>query len=492
MVCQRRAYFHEGGELVVYHWDGRDGEDFAGWWCGEGIGTEEVLGFCKSSAQKPPATGWQFPAGVDAELSIRFDTCDAPLGPALQSCAQRQWELVEQERQREVAEEARRHRAAAEQKHQRIVELFLAGRLPGRPSLEVPPWVHGGLGIHLFLSGTLTWEREKRARLDFFGTEWKVADGWAFGYGLGLQALEAEARAAGGFEASVQFRWGQTVKMPECVSLYEAGVTPGIAHFLASFFAKHEGRVLISGHSEGVAYALLLFRALQEAADEPVRHVRFRRTTPDAIFRQTLAELAQGPDPQAKLQEWAQNARALVTGPLAVGLTRDWAEYCFVRHHAQVAGVISSVAMNVDSPDGSGPWEGYFQSVCGEQRMIAKNLGRIPDLLYSLSHGQGRCLADARVRAIFEAHAFLLEARLSNLESDGGYQAAGDQGRVLHRGLDFLRGGGPSLFAAEPTCSSDGKKIGACWELHQLGAYRSIARLLFEALGGPAAAAKSA
>merc|ERR1712232_1496878 len=183
------------------------------------------------------------------------------------------------------------------------------------------------------------WEREKKARLDFFGTEWKVPDGWVFGYGSGLQALEATAGAASDFPATVQFKWGNCVRAPEDTSLHSAGVTIDIALFLACFFAKHDGHVLISGHSEGSAYALLLFRALQEAADGnySIKREAMERAVPEAVFRQKIMELARGPNWQEKLQKWAGNARALVTGPFAIAFDREWAEYFLVRHQSQIA-----------------------------------------------------------------------------------------------------------------------------------------------------------
>merc|ERR1711924_242530 len=129
-----------------------------------------------------------------------------------------------------------------------------------------------------------------------------------------------------------------------------------------------------------------------------------------------------------------------------------------------------------------GPLESYFDSVFSGQKATAQQLGRIPDLMYSFSFGEGRCLCDARVRAIFEEYAFLLEARLCNAKAEG-YQRRDDLGQVLHRGLKFLAQVGPKLkWSFDPYYDGPGKKTGVNWELHQLGTYRRIAKLLPEAL----------
>mmetsp|Transcript_62724 Transcript_62724/g.119076 ORF Transcript_62724/g.119076 Transcript_62724/m.119076 type:complete len:734 (+) Transcript_62724:150-2351(+) len=496
----RRVYLHEQEKLMVYYWDGRDGEEFAGWWCGDGIAYDSHdVGFCESSAQaqEPPVSGWSFPVNFGIQPTIRFDICEPPMESSLQTYAQRQQEVAEDERQRKLADESRRQREAAEKAERekkareerqeklekaRAVELKISGWLRGL-KLGIPPWLHGGLGIHLFLSGTLKWEKEKKARLDFFGTEWKVPDGWVFGYGSGLQALEATSGAASDFPATVQFKWGNCVKTPEHTSLYQGGVTTEIALFLASFFAKHDGHVLISGHSQGVVYALLLFRTLQEAAEGKysIEQEIMEGAVPEAVFGKKLMEIAKGRNSQEKLQKWARNARALVTGPCANAFNREWAEYYLLKHQSQIAFVVSSVAMSVDSPDGSGPWERYFECVFSSQKKVAKLLGRIPDLMYGFTE-EGRCLADAQVKTIFEENAFLLEARLcTDIE---GFQRADDQGRVLHRGLNFLQMVGPSFkWSFEPQYDSL-RKAGATWELHKLETYRRIAKLLPETLGG--------
>lgn len=493
----RRVYLHEREDLVVYYDDGHDGEEYAGWWCGKGIGSDNVLGFAARSAGWcfPPIEGWCFPVNFGVQPTIQFDICEPPLEPILQTYARRQQEVAEKERQKKLADEARRRREAREraERRKKLAEESRRKREAAeekrRPQLGwlrgldlgIPPWLHGGLGIHLFLSGTLTWDSEKKARLDFFGTEWNVPDEWVFGWGSGLQALEASAEVASNFPATVQFKWGKSVKAPEHTSLCLGGVTAEIACFLASFFAKHDGKVLISGHSEGVVYALLLFRALQEAAEGKcgIEQEAMEHTKEEAVFGKKLMELAKGPDSQDKLWKWARNARALVTGPFAVAFNREWAEYYLVKHQSQIAAVISSVAMNADSPDGSGPWEGNFECVLWDQKKLAKKLGRIPDLMYSFSYGEGRCLADARVKAIFEEYAFLLEARLCDTTTNGSFQRTDDQGRVLHRGLNFLRMVGPSFkWSFVPHYESLGKKAGACWEMHTLAAYRCIAKLL--------------
>merc|ERR1712203_603115 len=97
---------------------------------------------------------------------------------------------------------------------------------------------------------------------------------------------------------------------------------------------------------------------------------------------------------------------------------------------------------------------------------------------YSFTFGDDRCLADARVRAIFEEYAFLLEATFSNVEAEG-FQRPDDKGRILYRGLKFLPMVGRGFKWSFTPFSYDGlQKAGANWEMHQLGAYRRIAKLL--------------
>lgn len=386
-------------------------------------------------------------------LQRHLKSCGQFDSPKLVDVCTSQWEAAEKHRQKKIAEEAR---------------LYLR-----RIQMS---WVTEGLGIHLFLSGTLKWKKERNVRRDFFGSEWRVADGWAFGYGSGLQALEVSAESEGDFPATVQFEWGKKVNTPERTSLSHGGVTTAIALFLASFFAKHEGRILISGHSQGAVYALLLFRVLQEAAQGKFRAGRHVACVAETAFAMKLIELAQGPDAQDSLQEWAQNARVLVTGPLAVAFNLEWAEYYLVKHQCQIAAVISSVAMTVRAS------RQHFEYMSDEQITLTESLGRIPDFMYGFSHGKGRCLADAQVKAIFEEFAFLLEARLCDTKFAGGFDKnikANDQGQLLHRGLGFLQEVGPSCkLAFDATCLPTGKHAGACWEIHRLGNYRSIAKVL--------------
>jgi len=297
----------------------------------------------------------------------------------------------------------------------------------------------------------------------------------------GLQALEATdtAGTASKFPACVQFKWGNCVKAPELASLSAGGVSLDIAHFLASFFAKHDGKVLISGHSEGVAYALLLFRALQDAAEGKYSNKQevMEQSSPEAVFSKKLVRLARGSNAEETLCRWAGNAHALITGPFGVAFDKEWAEYFLIRHQSQVAAVVSSVSVKA-KPDGSGAWERNFEHVTNEQRKLVKVLGRIPDLMYGFSYGEGRCLADSRVKEIFELYAFLLEARLSDTDTEASH-SADHQGRVLYSGLSFLKDLGPSFkWSFEPDYLSPGKKAGVTWELHQLGAYRRIAKLL--------------
>lgn len=196
----RRVYLHEREKLLVFYQDGRDGEEYAGWWCGESIVSDKVLGFCESSARffEPPLSGWCFPVPFGVQPTIRFDFCEPPEEKTLKTYAQRQQEVAEEERQRKLTDEVRKQQKAAEKdKRQkkarelrqkkladearerraaaeriRAAELRISGWLHGI-DLGIPSWLHGGLGIHLFLSGTLKWEREKKARVDFFGTEWR-------------------------------------------------------------------------------------------------------------------------------------------------------------------------------------------------------------------------------------------------------------------------------------------------------------------------------
>ncbi|CAE8630845.1 unnamed protein product [Polarella glacialis] len=48
-------------DVLIYYWDGRDGDAFSGWWFGNKLGGSQVWAQCKDSGKIPPSTGWKIP-----------------------------------------------------------------------------------------------------------------------------------------------------------------------------------------------------------------------------------------------------------------------------------------------------------------------------------------------------------------------------------------------------------------------------------------------
>mmetsp|Transcript_98110 Transcript_98110/g.177121 ORF Transcript_98110/g.177121 Transcript_98110/m.177121 type:complete len:1018 (-) Transcript_98110:62-3115(-) len=48
-------------DVLIYYWDGRDGDAFSGWWFGNKLGGSQVWSQCKDSGKIPPSTGWKIP-----------------------------------------------------------------------------------------------------------------------------------------------------------------------------------------------------------------------------------------------------------------------------------------------------------------------------------------------------------------------------------------------------------------------------------------------
>lgn len=62
----------DGRDVLIYFWDGRDGEKQHGWWIGPKIGSGTVFAFSSSKIAKPPLGDWRVPVGglVDDSLQI--------------------------------------------------------------------------------------------------------------------------------------------------------------------------------------------------------------------------------------------------------------------------------------------------------------------------------------------------------------------------------------------------------------------------------------
>jgi len=76
--------------VCLYYWDQRDGWDFAGWWFGESVGSEEVYGRSQAHSSTPPLRGWRVPfdgpAKSDVSLVLRGfeEEAEMPLSDRVQ------------------------------------------------------------------------------------------------------------------------------------------------------------------------------------------------------------------------------------------------------------------------------------------------------------------------------------------------------------------------------------------------------------------------
>merc|ERR1712178_259329 len=98
--------FHETEKLSVFYWDDSDGEEYAGWWCGDSIVSDVILGFCKSSAQaeEPPVSGWCFPLNGGVQPTIRFDICEPPAESTLQMFMKKHQDVCEEAKRKQIAD----------------------------------------------------------------------------------------------------------------------------------------------------------------------------------------------------------------------------------------------------------------------------------------------------------------------------------------------------------------------------------------------------
>lgn len=124
-------------QVLIYYWDGRNGDNLSGWWFGPEVGGDQVWAHNPSKEMKPPMANWRVPwdGGVDAALRITYSS-PAPAGvgggpikpiPAgdpveLRRREEEKKKMLEDARRRQVEREAEQVKRAQELKQKREEE----------------------------------------------------------------------------------------------------------------------------------------------------------------------------------------------------------------------------------------------------------------------------------------------------------------------------------------------------------------------------------
>eukprot|EP00927_Polykrikos_kofoidii_P082856 TRINITY_DN8350_c0_g1_i2.p1 TRINITY_DN8350_c0_g1~~TRINITY_DN8350_c0_g1_i2.p1 ORF type:complete len:986 (+),score=266.36 TRINITY_DN8350_c0_g1_i2:183-2960(+) len=64
-------------DVLLYYWDGRDGEAFQGWWFGNKLGGTKVWAHCSELLSTPPPSGWKIPWDGPVYQTISVATLEA-------------------------------------------------------------------------------------------------------------------------------------------------------------------------------------------------------------------------------------------------------------------------------------------------------------------------------------------------------------------------------------------------------------------------------